>query len=162
MCDYSLMNIPNRLANEGETLVTYKFVTGSIGFASLSDLVADCEAVPCESNQLWRRVCAWFTPPAAPKIPAVCIPPGARLRIIVVPDCTHFSVPGAEVDDEIQFTQTTAAWNQYRDALRSSSGDEILLQSIGQGLQVQVVDLSLGRERLPAQEEQGYTLVRRR
>ena len=38
MCDYSLMSIPNRLAVEGEDVVTYRFHSGSIGFASESDV----------------------------------------------------------------------------------------------------------------------------
>ena len=38
MCDYSLMAIPNRLAEEGESLVAHRFPTGSVGFASPEDL----------------------------------------------------------------------------------------------------------------------------
>ena len=38
MCDYSLMVIPNRLAQEGEELVTHRFWTGSLGFASPLDM----------------------------------------------------------------------------------------------------------------------------
>jgi hypothetical protein len=38
MCDYSLMGIPNRLAEEGEDLVAHRFPTGSVGFASPRDL----------------------------------------------------------------------------------------------------------------------------
>ena len=34
MCDYSLMAVPNRLAQEGEDLVTHRFPTGSLGLAS--------------------------------------------------------------------------------------------------------------------------------
>jgi len=33
MCDYSLMGVPNRLAQEGEDLVTHRFRTGSLGLA---------------------------------------------------------------------------------------------------------------------------------
>ena len=38
MCDYSLMAVPNRLAQEGEELVTHRFPTGSLGLASPPDL----------------------------------------------------------------------------------------------------------------------------
>ena len=34
MCDYSLQGLPNRLAGEGEQLVTHRFPTQSIGLAS--------------------------------------------------------------------------------------------------------------------------------
>ena len=37
MCDYSLMAVPNRLAEDGEDLVVYRFPTGSLGLASPSD-----------------------------------------------------------------------------------------------------------------------------
>ena len=38
MCDYSLMAVPNRLAQEGEELVTHRFPTGSLGLASPANL----------------------------------------------------------------------------------------------------------------------------
>jgi len=38
MCDYSLMAVPNRLAQEGEELVAHRFPTGSLGLASPADL----------------------------------------------------------------------------------------------------------------------------
>ena len=60
MCDYSLAGIPNRLAVEGEELVVRRFPTGSIGLAS-----------PCESSKQ----------SFATQTPAVCVPPGARLRL---------------------------------------------------------------------------------
>ena len=47
MCDYSLMTFPNRLANEGETLVTHKFSTGSIGFVSPMELGAAPTSPQC-------------------------------------------------------------------------------------------------------------------
>ena len=38
MCDYSLMAVPNRLAQEGEELVAHRFPTGSMGLASPADV----------------------------------------------------------------------------------------------------------------------------
>jgi hypothetical protein len=38
MCDYSLMAVPNRLAQENEELVAHRFPTGSMGLASPSNL----------------------------------------------------------------------------------------------------------------------------
>ncbi len=40
MCDYSLYTIQNRLAEQGEELVLHKFQTGTLGFASVSELQA--------------------------------------------------------------------------------------------------------------------------
>src|ERR1017187_1728005 len=38
MCDYSLYEFPNRLAREGEELVTYRFPLGSLGLVSPVEL----------------------------------------------------------------------------------------------------------------------------
>ena len=38
MCDYSLYEFPNRLAREGEELVTYRFPSGSMGLVSPVEL----------------------------------------------------------------------------------------------------------------------------
>ena len=59
MCDYSLAGMPNRLAVEGENLMVHRFSTGSIGLASPG---------------------AWESRWWSKQTPAVCIPPGARLR----------------------------------------------------------------------------------
>ena len=66
MCDYSLAGVPNRLAVEGEQLVVHRFSTGSVGLAS-----------PCSS--------------LSSKETAVCIPPGARLRLRDI-HCLYSSV----------------------------------------------------------------------
>ena len=61
MCDYSLAGISNRLAVEGEQLIVHRFSTGSLGLAS-----------PC-------------SPQLSKETPAVCLPPGARLRLRDIP-----------------------------------------------------------------------------
>ena len=66
MCDYSLAGIPNRFAVEGEELVVRRFPTGSIGLAS------PCESAPKQ--------------PFATQTPAVCLPPGTRLRLRDIPE----------------------------------------------------------------------------
>jgi hypothetical protein len=62
MCDYSLASVPNRLAVEGEQLVTFRFITGSMGLRS-------------GDAPRWRL---WFMQP--PDV-CVCVPPGARLLL---------------------------------------------------------------------------------
>jgi hypothetical protein len=162
MCDYSLMTFPNRLANEGETLVTHKFSTGSIGFVSPMDLCAPVPVrPPCVNVSLWGKVRGWFAaPPARPAIPAVCIPPGARLRVQSVPVNIQ-RVFKAEPGDDVLFTEITATWGQFRDGLRVREKEEILLQSLGEGLEVQVIDLASSQE-VPQREEYTYSLVPRR
>src|SRR5207249_5814631 len=85
MCDYSLMAIPNRLAEEGEELVTHRFWTGSLGFASPLDM---CKA----ALPLGRRLVFWPMPHEnmyfklrEANTRAICIPPGTRLILQDIP-----------------------------------------------------------------------------
>jgi hypothetical protein len=117
MCDYSLAGIPNRLAVEGEQLVVHRFSTGSLGLAS-----------PCSSL-------------LSKGTPAVCIPPGARLRLRDIPEDLQirFSLNATE---EVTFVQQSAEAYQYRDAVGFQNGHEILLQRLRWGQQVDVLSLS--------------------
>ena len=107
MCDYSLMGVPNRLAQEGETLAAYRFPTGSLGLASPDDMNRAKHPKPRPRRSFWATIREFFDPPAAPAVPAVCIPPGARLEMQQVPGRLQkqWNV-GCEV--EVQFTQLSA------------------------------------------------------
>jgi hypothetical protein len=133
MCDYSLADIPNRLAVEGEQLVVHRF-PASLGLAS-----------PCPPlAQSWSE-----------KAPvAVCIPPGARLLLRDIPEDlqSRFHV-GASA--EVTFVQLSANAYQYRDAVRFEDGQEILLQKLRCGQRVDVLCLS-GAD--SGQEEERRTL----
>jgi hypothetical protein len=136
MCDYSLMAVPNRLAQEGEELVTHRFPTGSLGLASLDDL----KRATCASRgkkTFWSALKDFFDPPREEGVCAVCIPPGARLQL----ELTTGTV------EEVTFTQISAAVNSYRDAIRFSNGRQMRLQELREGMRVKVVDLSLAEER---------------
>jgi hypothetical protein len=120
MCDYSLAGIPNRLAVEGEELVVYRF-PASLGLAS-----------PCPRlERLW----------SSKATPAVCVPPGARLRLRDIPEDFQrgFHVGKSE---EVTFVQLSATAYQYRDAVRFKNGREVLLQALRCGQRVDVLCLS--------------------
>src|SRR5713226_8005699 len=117
MCDYSLAGIPNRLAVEGEQLVVHRFSTGSLGLAS-----------PC-------------SPLLSKATPAVCIPPGARLRLRDIPEAFQLRL-GLNATEEVTFVQLSAEAYQYRDAVRFQNGREILLQKLDCGQQVEVRSLA--------------------
>src|SRR5437868_12434739 len=85
MCDYSLMAVPNRLAREGEELVAHRFPTGSLGLACPADLKRAAEMRLPTRKSFWRAVVEFFDPPRTEPVPAVCIPPGARLELHDVP-----------------------------------------------------------------------------
>jgi hypothetical protein len=142
MCDYSLHSIENRLANVGERLVVHRFRTGSLG------LVAEADAYKEEAPrpQAWK----WLLEIAAParlSECAVCIPPGARLLLRDIPQRIQFEL-GVRTEEEVCFTQLTAATNAYRDAVRFSGGAELLLQRLKPGQRVDVLSLSLAQDEL--------------
>jgi hypothetical protein len=152
MCDYSLMALPNRLAREGEELMTHRFLTGSIGLASVQDLCCAEEAKSNRRRGFWAAVKEFFEEPQGQKVPAVCIPPGARLRLHEIPAVLQRKF-GVGPEQEVTFTQMTAAVNSYRDAIRFSNGREVLLQQLPEGQHVEVLDLSSAEDLRPVAAE---------
>jgi hypothetical protein len=142
MCDYSLMNVPNRLAREGEELVSHRFPTGSLGLASPCDLRRIADAPAPARRSFWQTLRDFFNPPKAEPVPAVCIPPGARLRLADIPARLQHELNVGPVED-VTFTQITAAVNSYRDAVRFPNGREVRLQELREGQRITVIDLSL-------------------
>ena len=134
MCDYSLAGIPNRLAVEGEQLVVHRFCTGSFGLASPSDVPTKTDPPPRAPRTLWSVRLHALTPQKMKTVTAVCIPPGARLRLQDIP----------------QDVQQSAEAYQYRDAVRFQNGREILLQSLHCGQYLEVLSLASGN----SQEEE--------
>ena len=145
MCDYSLMNVPNRLAKEGEELVAHRFPTGSLGLASPADVKRPLPPRIVAKRGFFDRLRDYFNPPMNEPVAAVCIPPGARLRLQDIPVRTQHEF-GVGPVEEVTFTQITAAVNSYRDAVRFHNGREIRLQEMREGQRVKVLDLSLAEE----------------
>jgi hypothetical protein len=145
MCDYSLMAVPNRLAQEGEDLVTHRFPTGSLGLASPADLKRAADPPAPARKSFWCAVKEFFNPPKTEPVPAVCIPPGARLRLQDVPARLQHEL-GVGVAEDVTFTQISAAVNSYRDAVRFPNGREVRLQELREGQRVRVLDLSMADE----------------
>jgi hypothetical protein len=147
MCDYSLHTYPNRLAADGEDLVVHRFGAGSLGLASPADLgpvISACEA----EGSMWSRAKAWFLGrnprwEAEKRVPAVCIPPGARLVLSDIPRNLQREL-GVGAVEEVHFIEITAEVNTYRDAVRFENGRQALLQQLREGQRVRV--LSIGVE----------------
>lgn len=140
MCDYSLMTQPNRLAQEGEELVVYRFPIGSLGLASPADIkrLTACPSTPKPS--FWSRLKTFLNPPKSDPVPAVCIPPGAHLRMDGIPSALQYELHVAP-SEEVTFTQLSAAANTYRDAVRFENGVQLRLQELYPGQRVLVLDL---------------------
>jgi hypothetical protein len=136
------MAVPNRLAREGEELISHRFPTGSLGLASPADLKrAANHAVPARRT-FWSTLREFFNPPRSEAVPAVCIPPGARLELRDIPARLQHEIGVAPVET-VTFTQITAAVNSYRDAVRFENGREVRLQELREGQRVKVLDLSV-------------------
>jgi hypothetical protein len=139
------MAVPNRLAQEGEELVAYRFPTGSLGLADPCDVKRASAPPPRANKTLWMHVVEFFNPPRTEPVCAVCIPPGARLRLEDIPTRLQHEY-NVGTSEEVTFTQISALANSYRDAVRFSNGREVRLQELREGQRVTVVDLSLAED----------------
>ena len=88
---------------------------------------------------------AFFNPPRTAPVPAVCIPPGARLQLQDIPVRLQHEFAVGPVED-VTFTQISASVNSYRDAVRFANGREVRLQELREGQRVRVLDLSMAEE----------------
>jgi hypothetical protein len=139
------MAVPNRLAQEGEELVTHRFPTGSLGLAQASDARRISGPATLEKKGFWRSVREFFDPPRAEQVCAVCIAPGARLMLYDIPTRLQVEL-GVGASSEVVFTQITASVNAYRDAVRFPNGREVRIQELREGQRVLVIDLSSAEE----------------
>jgi len=161
MCDYSLMAIPNRLAEEGESLVAHRFPTGPVGFASPNDLCEKAQLRRTRPVGFWSALKDFFSPPKTNPVPAVCVPPGARLMLQDISTRLRRTL-GVDAVEEVIFTQRTLAAYAHRDAIRFTNGQEVLLQELAEGQRVKVLDLSLAEAFEPIGEEWPELPFRRR
>jgi hypothetical protein len=142
MCDYSLMGVPNRLANEGDDLIVHRFSTGTIGLIASRIGPASKAAPQLGYRAIWEAVKGFFRDSEPNQAVAVCIPPGARLLVRDMPeDVQRFCKAGPT--EIATFTQLTAAANAHRDAIRLDNGTEILLQRLHEGQRVRVLRLTV-------------------
>jgi hypothetical protein len=145
MCDFSLMGVPNRLAQQDEELVMYRFQTGTLGLASPDDLKRTAEPETSVKKRFWRSVKEFFSPATAELVAAVCIPPGARLRLDDIPARLQHELEVGPAE-EVTFTQISEVVNSHRDAVRFYNGREVRLQELREGQRVRVLDLSMAEE----------------
>ena len=120
MCDYSLAHFPNRLAVKGEQLVIHKFASQTMGLAPIR-----------------RSLKQILFPPA---VPAICVPPGARLFLRDMPEHLQQSL-NVDAVEEVIFVQKSAESFIYRDAVRFSNGEEVLIQCLRPGQRVDVLSI---------------------
>jgi hypothetical protein len=127
MCDYSLTCVSNRLAEDGEELVVHRFYTGSKGLTAP-------DAVPAGQG-LWDRSKAALR---RDSVPAVCIPPGAELRLAGIPRTIRQWCGVGEVED-VRFVARSANAYEHRDAIRFRNGKVLPLQLLEEGVRATVL-----------------------
>jgi hypothetical protein len=91
-------------------------------------------------------------------LPAVCVPPGARLRLYDIPDDLQRRV-GVGAVEEVTFIEQSLEAFTYRDGIRFANGREILLQRLTCGQRAEV--LSLGGNEEERQPQRHMQMVRR-
>jgi hypothetical protein len=129
MCDYSLAEVRNRLAVEGEELTVYRFPTGTLGFTSPAEL---------QQRQDLRGWRSWFSPRQVPC--AVCIPPGAQLVLRDIPARLQSGL-GLGTEEAVVFIQTSMDAGRHRDAVRFNNHQQVLLQRLAEGQRARVVSM---------------------
>jgi len=141
MCDYSLHAHSTRLAQQGEKLVVHAFPGGSLGLAARSDLLSSiCQASGNAFQKVWNGLVNWFIAPAHSDVPAVCIPPGAQLKVTGISRRLQKDL-GVGPDEEVTFDQISAEAYMHRDCIRFPNGRTILLQRLQPGQEVEVLNL---------------------
>jgi hypothetical protein len=146
MCDYSLMEVENRLARENDDLVVHRFERGSIGLTDYEPPTVAAKDHKDAGRPIWAALKNLFfrSDPAKHQSQAiaVCVPPGARLLVADMPKDIQAQYKVGPIE-EVTFTQLNAEAHRYRDAIRLRNGAEILLQSLREGQRVRVLQLSL-------------------
>jgi hypothetical protein len=148
MCDYSLYEFSNRLAREGEELVTYRFPSGSIGLASpveLENAQSKASAQEKPSGPSWAAATNHFEllqycPGDRPGVCAVCVPPGAYL---ILKDISAQMQKDLDLRPEEggKFIETSIEVLRHRDAIKLANGRVIPLQHLCEGQRVEVLSL---------------------
>ncbi len=136
MCDYSLYVFRNRLARDGEEVIAYRFSTGCTGFAGVLDVSAQPSPKP-HLGICWPQLKSWFFPRRHDGPTAVCVPPGATVRLDPVESKLRMRL-GLEESEDAVFIQVTDDEFSYRDGLRFRNGRQILLQELRTGQRVRI------------------------
>jgi hypothetical protein len=141
MRDLTLKRAPERLAVEGEILVSYRFQTGSVGLASPGEIVGSKGVWGGVGGRRswwsrWKRRINLFRQPD--KTAAIRVSPTARLRVNSVPDEIQQEF-GVSAIENVNFVELSAEGCYLRDAIRFRNGRHVLLQRFGEGIWFEVL-----------------------
>jgi hypothetical protein len=166
MCDYSLYEFPNRLAREGEELVTYRFPSGSIGLVSQVELQNAPSKVGAQDEPsgsgYWAAAANHFDLlQSADRVNgasacAICVPPGARL---ILKDISPQMQKDLDLrpEEDGKFIETSLHLYRHRDAVEFANGATVSLQDLPEGQRIEVLSLAPAGESI--EEEQSRVLA---
>jgi len=138
MCDYSLYEFPNRLAKEGEELVTYRFPLGSLGLVSAVELNQTQRQTTGQG--FWGALRGLSLASYRPNLCAICVPPGARLILKDISPVMQKDF-GLCPEEGGKFIETSAEAHRHRDAIQLANGIVIRLQDLSEGQRIEVLSL---------------------
>ncbi len=145
MCDYSLHGIQNRLAEKDEVLVVHRFNTGSKGLTSPADLNVDPP-----KRKGWMALFASKITVVQPRVCAVCIPDGAKLRLYGISGKLQHA-HDLNFTEAVTFRQLSTDAQTYRDAVEFRNGVKVRLQDLEEGQRVEVVALATEEAHRPTE-----------
>ena len=156
MCYYSTLGLKSRLAEVGETLalLKFKFEGNSKGLVSADDYQAIMNSrLPTKEKlhkRLWRAI---FYQEPTPCL--VCIPPGTTLLLTSIPTLLQKILSISDAEFVTFYQKGPEIDSFYRDGIRLSSGKEVLLQHLPEGIAVTVYSL-IPKEEFEKTEEPTY------
>lgn len=109
-----------------------------MGFTAVADLQLQAEAAL--SRSLWQRFRDSLLPEERCPVPALCLPPAARLVLRDVAPSLREKY-GLCAEEEVKFVQLSADLNTYRDAICFRNGTVLRLQHLPAGQRATVISL---------------------
>ena len=140
MCDYSLHGLKNRLAQVNDSLVVYRFKTGTTGLASPREVRESQEYYERKTSLGGRIARKFVLSEREPVVCPVCIPDGAILVIGNVPETIQKFYDVGE-QEEVVFRQLTQEEYRHRDGFEFRNGTRVSLQEFENGVNLKVLAL---------------------
>lgn len=140
MCDFSRTHIPTDFAKDGDDLVCYRFRNAMIGFARAADLEPRAVSESAHRKGFWAELKEPLFPPDPWTPPAICVPPGARLILMDIPESMREQLDVGRVE-EVSVTEI-AALKEHLDAVQFDNRRQVPVRSLLEGQRVRVLSIS--------------------
>jgi hypothetical protein len=110
-----------------------------MGLASPAEVKLAERTPPHRRRGFWNYLKSLFAENSMPpSVTAVCVPPGTQMVLKNIPEDQRRRWKVGE-EELVSFVQLSANAYSYRDAVRFSSGQEVLLQNLREGIAAEVI-----------------------